>query len=59
MLQKGEKDVYEVGMTFLASGEYGFRASVEEIKKKDREGDVEQVGERKVWFSPVLQVQVL
>lgn len=59
MLQKGEKDVYEVGMTFLASGEYGFRASVEEIKRKDREGDVEQVGERKVWFSPVLQVQVL
>lgn len=59
MLQKGEKDVYEVGTTFLASGKYGFRASVEEIKRKDEEGDVEQVEGKKVWFSPVLQVQVV
>lgn len=59
MLQKGEKDIYEVGTTFLASGKYGFRASVEEIKRKDEEGDVEQVEGKKVWFSPVLQVQVV
>ncbi|KIR54356.1 hypothetical protein I315_02836 [Cryptococcus gattii Ru294] len=59
MLQKGEKDVYEVGTTFLSSGEYGFRASVEEIKGEDKEGDMVQVGRKQAWFSPILQVQVV
>nr|KIR86192.1 hypothetical protein I308_03729 [Cryptococcus tetragattii IND107] len=59
MLQKGEKDVYEVGTTFLSSGEYGFRASVEEIKGEDKEGDMVQVDRKQAWFSPILQVQVV
>lgn len=59
MLQKGEKNVYEVGTTFLSSGEYGFRASVEEIKGEDKEGNMVQVERKQVWFSPILQVQVV
>ncbi|WVQ81064.1 hypothetical protein IAT38_003171 [Cryptococcus sp. DSM 104549] len=54
VLPPGERAEYRVSGTFVAAGEYGFRAAVEEVDGGSATG-----GEgSKLWFSPVLYVQV-
>jgi hypothetical protein len=51
MVQPGETVTHAVGAVFLARGEYGFRAVVEDA-------DAEEGGETRTRFSPVLHVKV-
>ncbi|WRT67660.1 uncharacterized protein IL334_004632 [Kwoniella shivajii] len=64
LLQPDETITYNIGLTFLCLGKYGLRAAVEEIQD---EAVNKQVGiqghddidvEKKIWFSPVLNVDV-
>ncbi|WVN88627.1 uncharacterized protein L203_103838 [Cryptococcus depauperatus CBS 7841] len=57
-LKQGEKTTYKVGMMFLAVGEYGFRAAVEEFNPGNK-GYSTPENAKKVWFSPLLSVDVL
>ncbi|KAK8858467.1 hypothetical protein IAR55_002694 [Kwoniella newhampshirensis] len=57
-LNSGERGEWKMGAMFLASGQFGLRAAVEQVSEQKKAGeDGEQRG--KVWFSSVLHVDVL
>ena len=53
LLDPGEETEHSVGVVFLASGKFTFRAVVEEVKGENTDN-----AEPKVRFSPLLQVDV-